>query len=130
MNQVAKTYIINKVTFLLKNQKYQDINDFYNQNNTFEQFISNHCNSSTIVAHFNLSISNREYNDIVSELKNILPEKIKDNNATDTNTLQKVKKININKINGFVDALILAFITGGFIGIIFLNLYSKIVSNI
>ena len=137
MDQIASTYIINKVENLLKTKYYQNIDEFHNKNNNFEQFIINHCKSSTIVAHFNLTLSNDEYNRIIFDLKkkyeNTIKHSIYNSESlvnSDTNISKKKVKINMNTINGFVDAMILAFITGAFLGIIFLNLYSKIVSNI
>ena len=126
MEQVARVFINNEIKSLIKNNIYSNVDDFYQKNNNIKEFITNHCNSS-IAAHFNLSITNNEYNDIIGSIKDTY---IPTFNQTNNNSLNKIKqKININTINGFVDALILAFISGGLISLAFLIIYSKIASN-
>lgn len=156
MDSIAKTYITNKIEMLLNNKNYQNFESFYKQNSSFKQFKINHPQIQTIIAHFGL-ITEDDYSKIIVEIKqkfynNINNQTIEDRSKNNQNNIQqsidniktfddnnkadnsttkvKVRKLNMNKINGFVDAMILAFITGSFLGIIFLNLYSKIISSI
>ena len=72
----------------------------------------------------NFTISEEDYINTLNELVSI-----KANIKNESKEKQK-KLVNRKKVEGFVDSLIVAFITGAFIGIILLNLYSKIVQNI
>lgn len=123
MSQVAKMYITNKISFLLNN-KYPNFKSFLNENNSFEKFKINHCDSNTECSHFNLTITNEEYQEIINNLE---LEYSETSEITNKNNKIKVKQTN-NTINGFVDALILVFISCGIFGIILLNVYSKIAS--
>lgn len=103
------------------------IQEFINNPN-IEELIKNY-NLETVLTHGfeltkedNIEISNRILQQINKQLENSESEKTQD--------LPKEKVLTEKKVAGFVDALIVAFITGSFIGIVLLNIYSKIVQNI
>ena len=106
---------------------------FYNQNNNLNAFLIN-SNSQTTLSHF--PITNEQYNKLIEKLKQKYEKQTNTNIQQEPQEYQpvqdkpkvKTKKPN-NKISGFVDALIIAFITGSFIGIILLNIYSKIAQH-
>ena len=106
---------------------------FYNQNNNLNAFLIN-SNSQTTLSHF--PITNEQYNKLIEKLKQKYEKQTNTNIQQEPQEYQPVqdkpkvitKKPN-NKISGFVDALIIAFITGSFIGIILLNIYSKIAQH-
>ena len=106
---------------------------FYNQNNNLNAFLIN-SNSQTTLSHF--PITNEQYKKLIEKLKQRYAKQIDTNIQREPQKYQpvqdkpkvKTKKPN-NKISGFVDALIIAFITGSFIGIILLNIYSKIAQH-
>ena len=122
-----------------------DVEKFRKKNPNLNSFITN-SNVSTIASH-QLTITEDDYQTIISHLNQkyttdmqntkitdyqITNNQITDSQITDKNIDKpKIKtKTKPNKISGFVDGLIIAFITGAFIGIILLNIYSKIVQHI
>ena len=108
---------------------------FYNQNNNLNAFLIN-SNSQTTLSHF--PITNEQYNKLIEKLKKKYEKQTNTNIQQEPQEYQPVQdkpkvrqkiKPQNNKISGFVDALIIAFITGSFIGIILLNIYSKIAQH-
>ena len=127
----------NLLNNLLQNKYQGNIQLFLSENSSLKSFLRNTGNETTLM-HF--PITEEQYEKIITKIKeqyknqinnepqiNIEPEQIQQQDKP--KVMQKVKPKN-NKIAGFVDALIIAFITGSFIGIILLNIYSKIAQHI
>ena len=78
-------------------------------------------NLNIVLQHMHFDITNEEYQQILNNISN---EKLIKNEITlEKNTAEQ-------KIANIVDTINLAIITGGFIGIILLNIYSKIAQYI
>lgn len=118
-------------------RKYNGIfDDFKNKNPDLQTFMQN-AEIETVASHEGFRINQATYNSILANLSKEYPINLKPKAPTEILTEKKEKikvrkktKINEKKISGFVDALIIAFITGSFIGIILLNIYSKIVQHL
>ena len=141
MDKIAKNFITEKISKIINKQN-SNFQNFYNLNKDFNSFINNF-HLETVMTHMKFKITPTEYSEILEELEkkysidNNKQLNIKynqnlsiPNDINKSNSPVRTKKNNRKKIEGFVDTLIVAFITGSFIGIILLNLYSKIVQNI
>ena len=123
MDRIAHTYITNQILNLIKKSYEGNIDAFAHANKNLDEFISN-SNQGIIITHFP-TITNEHYINIVEEIYNLY----KNNNQL-VEITNKPKNLILDKVNGFVDTLILAFIAGTAIGVILLNIYSKIIENI
>lgn len=123
MDRLAKEYLKNRIIKITDQSFNGNLKQFYSKNTTFSTFIQNY-NQAIIIKRMGFNILEDDYTNTLNELVNI-----KKNTKSENNEKQK-QLVNRKKVEGFVDALIVAFITGAFIGIILLNLYSKIVQNI
>lgn len=105
------------------NKKYKgNFDNFKQENKILSDFLTKN-NLETVFTH-NLEINEDMYKKALEKASSI--------NYVIQNTNMQKAKINNNhknKISGFVDILIIAFFTGAFIGIILLNIYSKIAQN-
>lgn len=136
MNKIAKTYITNKIINLINTNYNSNLNEFYEHNKNVKEFLSN-SRLETVMTHLSNNITNQDYLNILNELATKYnyssneEKKVAETQSSQIKTNNPKKKILTTKnVEGFVDALILAFITGSCLGIIMLNLYSKIVQNI
>ena len=123
MDKLVKEYLKNKISKITNQSFNGNLNQFYSTNKTFSIFVQNY-NLATVLKRMNFTISEEDYINTLNELVSI-----KANIKNESKEKQK-KLVNRKKVEGFVDSLIVAFITGAVIGIILLNLYSKIVQNI
>ena len=118
MDELAKKIIKQKIIKIIKAY---DFDTFYKINPDYNSFIHNN-QLETVMTH--IIIENPD--SIYSQIKEELSREYNNQNGIEKH---KVNVLTENKVAGFVDALILAFITGSFIGIVLLNIYSKIVQN-
>ena len=142
MNKTIENFFQRKIITTITNKYNSNLKNFINNNPNINEFIKN-SNLETIITHMKFNITNEEYLNIVNNIKNTIDlsnyEQNKSNIEANNITIQeenkldkpkvKTKIINKKNIEGFVDTLILAFITTSFIGIILLNIYSKISSK-
>ena len=127
----------NIIKSLIKNIYNSNFELFYNENSNLSTFLSNP-KSQTLLSHFSItSITDNQYNIIIEKLRQKYVEQINTNVQAEPQIegqqLEDKPKVRVkgnNRISGFIDALIIAFITGSFIGIILLNIYSKIAQHI
>lgn len=118
LEQSLYNYINNNFAHNIDNfcQCYYDVNTFLSS-----QY-------GTIFQHF--VIPNDMYINICNKIKERQASLSNDSTIQQQAESEPNKKIKKLNVAGFVDTLILAFITGSFIGIVILNIYSKIVENI
>lgn len=135
------TEIENLLSIQLSNKIQQIVSttnaeDFLNTYQTFNSFLSSPYGGA--FQHFTYIASGEEiYKNVCEQLRNVLnntanndPKSIKSENYILEEPKKRVKKpYKPSKVAGFVDTLILAFVTGSFIGMIILNVYSKIAQN-
>lgn len=148
----AELVVKRKIEQILKNNMYGSIDSFIDKNPTLSIFIQNN-NLTTVLSHSNSNITDEDYQNILSGIKNVyqpknnnvneilltknddlektivLPPIIEKEEDTFSKQPQLVKKQSLTEFkNGFIDAAILAFITGSFFGALFINLYINIIS--
>lgn len=140
MKEALINIIVDKIKKDIE-KKYQGNFELFKINNKDLATFSKISGFDTIATH-NLSITENDYSNILKQFEiiytkqNVIQSQVEET-QTQTQPVEpqiekpkiKEKKKN-NKIAGFVDALIIAFITGSFIGIILLNIYSKIAQHI
>lgn len=116
MDQTAFNFFTNKIHNIITNKYDQNINAFINENQDCNSFIKKY-NLNIVLQHMHFDITEEEYQQILYSIYNkYQKEEIK---TVEVKTTQQ-------KIAEIVDTINLAIITGGFIGIILLNIYSKI----
>ncbi|MBQ9318251.1 MAG: hypothetical protein IJR82_01280 [Bacilli bacterium] len=139
MSQIDSSYInqleqglYNCICNIVATDFSNDIDEFCERFNNVESFLS----SKYGIAFQHFSEIPKSYFQIAYQN---VRNRIEENQAAIHNSSAPIKKVERQKtiikrrtlnVAGFVDTLILAFITGSFIGIIILNIYSKIVQNI
>ncbi len=123
--------ILKKITLYINNELKGDYESFKTQYPNLQTF-SQSFHLDNIISH-QFSFNNEDYSIILNYLDTYYST-IKESRNKDENTISKPKikqKLPKEKtIAGFVDILIISFIAGSFIGIILLNIYSKIAEHI
>lgn len=137
-NEVMKVYYKNIKKYIstnILNNTYKNINDFINQNKSLQDFLSN--SEFGITASHQFKIDENDYKQILEILskeltsqKETYETKQQETKQQETRQKVKIRKATDKKVSGFIDILIIAILTGSFIGVILLNIYSKIVQNI
>lgn len=141
--------IKNKIIQLIDDGSYKTFEQFINQNPNYKTFlINNHLD--TVLSHWKGNITQTDYEQILLEFKSkyisIKPENnlnngepnINEQPITNTQQIPVISEINDKQKvffkplrtkeeikNGFIDAAILAFVTGSFLGALFINLYIR-----
>lgn len=128
-DRISKTYITIFKNTIDKNYN-KDFVEFTKNNNNIEQFKNNPYHS-TVMTHFRLNLSNEDYLLILKEIQrdyysDVSMDQIE---LVEEETIKK-SWLTRKNIENFVDTLILAFISGSVLGIILLNIYSKIIQYI
>lgn len=131
-------YIQNKITSFTNEQLKGDYNLFLKSYPDLQTF-SHAFQLDNIMSH-QFNFNNDDYKIIIKNITKLYQE---NNQYVNSNQIvkqyenkntekpkTKTKKIPEKKIAGFVDILIISIITGTFIGIILLNIYSKIIEHI
>lgn len=125
-NKLLEQKLLKDISTLITNQF--SIDEFLIMYSTADSFLSSQYGIT--YQHFN-EISKddfrKAYENACNKIKTMKAPVEETNVHTESKPKVRQKKLNVA---GFVDTLILAFITGSFIGIIILNIYSKIVQNI
>ena len=116
MDQTAYNFFSNKIQNVIANKYNQNINAFINENQDCNSFITKY-NLNIVLRHMHFDITNEEYQQILNSIQSTYP--IQEEIVIKEKTTEK-------KIAEIVDTINLAIITGGFIGIILLNIYSRI----
>lgn len=124
MNEIANQYIVKKICNIIDTKYDGNFAHFYEENQSLNQFLNN-SEIDIVMAHLGIKLTNEDYYAFLKDISENYKKSSGNNKPSEINGKKKI--LSHKNIDGFVDALILAFITGSCLGIIMLNLYSKIV---
>ncbi len=156
INNASRKYTLLAITKTIDNKLLSgmSIKDFLDENPDLNTFFSNNKSLYNILNEHGTTITNDDYNNIIKDIINKYYNKIPINNTqsipndnlvdnsnvvylnnrvntlSSTDYINKTKKKIFNNKSGYMDALLLAFIVGAFIGVLFINLYARILQTI